>query len=209
MLYSALSLFIVLLCGWEMRKPIFGGKNIPYGRPPYREDCIPLINAKKYKVRVSPSQKRLTRKLVVAWLTVLIVLACLLPFSLFGRDELRGDYSIKRINFANQVTSTYTVEDFSHLTIRTERISSFRGIVRWTYSVEIKTKDGKHVTFKADDFDWQTPSGRDAHLDRMLEIKTLFAPEDITVKGEEKIDAAASNHNLNEQQREKLYRLFS
>ena len=204
---SALAIFIV---GWESKKPIFGSKKYKYGEYPSREeDCIPLFHKKKYSLKKTPSQKRFMRNMTALWCSVLLLFACLIPFGLFGREALYQDNRIEKINMVNLTVDTYTTDDFAHLTIKTQYVSGYRTADYWKYEITIEMKDGKEFSFSNRDFDWRVSGAKDVCLDKMLEIKSLFDSETITIKGVKNTDEVADYLGFNESQQNKLNELFA
>lgn len=203
------SAIILLACGWEEKKPIFGSKKYKYGEYPFNEDCIPLFSFKKHRREKAPYQRSFARMMILLWCCAFIVFACLIPLSLFGGDAMYQDYHVERINLVNNVSDTYTTDDFSELTIQARYVSPVRGSGRWKYEIIIKMKDGKTVSFSNRDFDSRVPDVKDNCLNRMMEIKNLFAQDSITVKGAEKLEKVSDYFNFNEQQQAKLKQLFA
>ena len=197
---SALGLFI---SGWESKKPIFGSKKYKYGEYPFREDCFPLFSSQKRNQHKTPSQKTFVRHMTILWCSVLVVFSCLIPFSLFGRDAMYQDNRVEKINLINNVSDTYTTNDFSELTIQVKYFLGYR------YEIIIEMKDGKTFSFSNRDFDWRVSGAKDICLDKMLEIKSLFDAEAITIKGAKNTDEVADYLGFNESQQNKLNELFS
>lgn len=201
LLFFPLSIFIFLLCCMEEKKPIFGNKNIQYGISPYSADCIPLFNRSKYSLYERPSRKRSLKKAVLTWCAVFLATLCLVPFCLFGRTSLFQDHHIEKINTFNQTVETYTPEEFSHLTVNAHRRKS-----HWRYSITVEMEDGNTFTFSRLDF---IADSEDVYLDTMLEIKSFFDTEDITIEDAEDVDRIADYLELDAEQRKKLKKLFS
>ena len=79
----------------------------------------------------------------------------------------------------------------------------------WAYQVVITTQEGRVVHFACSDFVCRNGENTDdLALDRMQEIKALFPPEVITIKGKKYFAEAAKERNLTSQQRAKLARLL-
>ena len=72
----------------------------------------------------------------------------------------------------------------------------------------IEMKDGKKFSFSNRDFDWRVTGAKDHCLNKMLEVKSLFKPDSITVKGAKNIDEVSDFLGFDEQQRAKLQQLF-
>ena len=200
--------FVIFISGWESKKPIFGSKKYNYGEYPFDEECVPVFSRKK-RARATPAKKAFRRKIIIIWCLLLILLASLIPLSLFGRDVMKKDNSIEKINLVNATSKAYSVNDFSKLTIQAKYVSGHKTASYWKYEIIIEMKDGNDFTFSNRDFDWRVSGAKDKCLDKMLEIKGLFSPDAVTVEGADKIDKVSDFLGLNEQQRAKLQALFS
>ena len=209
MMFLEISALVIFIVGWESKKPIFGSKKYKYGEHPFREECIPLFHKKKYSLKKTPSQKRFMRQMTALWCAGLLLFACLIPFSLFGRNALYQDNRIEKINMVNLTGDTYTTDDFANLTIKTQYVSGYRTADYWKYEISIEMKDGKEFSFSNRDFDWRVSGAKDVCLDKMLEIKSLFDSETITIKGVKNTDEVADYLGFNESQQNKLNELFA
>ncbi len=209
MLFLEISVLVFFVSSLESKKPIFGSKKYKYGEYPFREDCIPLFQRKKYDLKKTPSQKKFAHKMIVLWCVGLLAFACLIPFSLFGRDVLYQDNRIEKINMINLPHDTYNSDDFVRLTIRTKYVSGYRTADYWKYEITIEMKDGEEFSFSNRDFDWRVSGAKDICLDKMLEIKSLFDSECITIKGAENTGKVAKDLGFNESQQNKLNKLFT
>jgi len=203
------SALVVFISGWESKKPIFGSKKYKYGEYPFREDCIPLFRRKKYNLKKPPWEKKFQRQITMVWCIGLFLCACLIPFSLFGRNALYQDNCIEMINMVNQTSETYTSDDFAHLTIKTKYVSGYRTADYWKYEIIIEMKDGKAFSFSNRDFDWRVSGSKDNCLDKMLEVKKIFNPDSITIKGANNIGEVSEFLGFDEQQNAKLKLLFT
>lgn len=208
-MFLEVSALVVFIVGWESKKPIFGSTKYKYGEYPFREDCIPLFRQKKYDLKKKPSQKKFVRQMIALWCVGLFLFACLVPFSLFGRNALYQDNRIEKINMVNLTGDTYTTDDFAYLTIKTQYVSGYRTADYWKYEITIEMKDGKDFSFSNRDFDWRVSGAKDICLDKMLEIKSLFDSEAITIKGAKNTDDVADFLGFNESQQAKLNELFA
>ena len=61
MLFLEISALVLLISGWESKKPILGSKKYKYGEYPFREDCFPLFSPQKRNQHKTPSQKTFVR----------------------------------------------------------------------------------------------------------------------------------------------------
>lgn len=208
-LFLETSSLVLFIAGWESKKPIFGSKKYKYGEYPFREDCFPLFSSQKRNQHKTPSRKKFVRQMTILWCSFLIIFSCFIPFGLFGRNVIYQDHHIETVNCINKLSNTYTVNDFSELTIRSRYVSGYRVADYWEYEITIGMKDGKSFSFSNGDFDWRIPDTKDVCLDKMLEIKGLFDSDNITIKGADDIDEVSDYFEFNEQQRKKLQLLFS
>ena len=208
LMFIEISGLVLFGSGWQSKKPIFGSKKYKYGKHPFKEDCFPLFSPQKRNQRKTPSQKKLVRQMTILWCSVLVVFSCLVPFSLFGRSAMYQDNRIEKINLINNVSATYTTNDFSELTIQANYVSGIRIGDYWEYGTIIEMKDGKVFSFSNSDF-WRASGDKDDGLDKMLEIKKLFPPNAITIKGAKNISDVSDFFGFNEQQETKLKLLFS
>lgn len=208
-MFLEISGLVLFGSGWQSKKPIFGSKKHEYGKYPFREDCFPLFSPQKRNQRKTPSQKKLVRQMTILWCSVLIVFSCLVPFSLFGRNAMYQDNRIEKINLINNVSATYTTNDFSELTIHANYVSSNRRADHGKYEIIIEMKDGKVFSFSNRDFGWRASGDKDDGLDKMLEVKNLFNPDSITIKGANNIGEVSDFLGFDEQQEAKLKLLFS
>lgn len=207
-LFIEISAITLLIVGWQTRKPLFGSKKINYGTYPQNASNIPLFRAKDYRRSISHAKQRRRNRFIAAWCVICLLFACLVPFGLFGRTTLTEDNRIETVNLVNQITKTYTPQDFSHLTLNAIYTRRGKQDTR-IYLMTVEMKDGKRFTFSQSDF---RGAGAEVHtvaLDKMLEIKALFDPWNVTVEGAYWVDQLARYHDLDTQQTGKLQQLFS
>ncbi len=211
MMFVTISVGVFLSAHYGNRTPIFGNAKIKYGEQPWAKDCFPLFDPRRKKGTVRPSAKKRRKTLIAVWCAVAFLLLLLVPFGLFGRDCLYRDLSVNSFNTVNRIEGrTYTQEKFAHLTVQTNFSSNYRSFYRkWRYEVGIEMSDGKVFWFSSKDFDRRDENRKDTALKTMLEIKSRFSPDQITVKGAEDVDRVAEYLSLNEEQTRLLYELFS
>ena len=119
------------------------------------------------------------------------------------------DNRVEKINLINNVSDTYTTNDFSELTIQAKYVSGYKTANYWKYEIIIEMKDGKTFLFSNRDFDWRVSGAKDNCLDKMLEVKNLFNPNSITIKGANTIGEVSDFLGFDEQQEAKLKLLFA
>lgn len=210
-LYIPLSGFIYFIDALESKKPIFGNRNIQYGKAPWDTDVFPLFDTRRKKVYVRPSHKEFRKIMLLVWTVGLLVCIAISPFGLFSRDCLKEDNSIVSYNIINvQKDIQYNSSDYEHLTIRTSYSSGYRSVYHYyRYEITIDMKDGESFSFSSSEF---VNNKEDYHKNciyRMLEIKSLFPSEQITIKGEEDLQKVIDDTGMNEEQIKLLNQLFS
>ncbi|MBQ8302884.1 MAG: hypothetical protein IJX97_05015 [Clostridia bacterium] len=198
----------ILAHGYESKFPIFGRKDIKYGEYPYKTEIYPLFRKRSNYVNKSPNSKRTTASLLLLLCTVLIVFACLIPFSLYGRKVMYEDYSISKFNAINAENYNYDLDDYESLTIRAYYHSRKHG-GDWTYEITIKTQSGKKFQFAYGEFRNGEPDKQDYVLDRLLKLKSQFDKSSIFIEGIEHLNKVIKDCDLNASQTEKLRELFA
>ncbi len=143
------------------------------------------------------------------WAVGMVVCLLLVPLGLFGRDCLTEDNCIMSYNALNMRSSdSYTVDDFSHLTIRAKYVSGYRSRGYWKYEIEIEMSDGTSYIFSNRDFGVRESGLKERCLRKMLEIKALFPADSVKIIGANKLERVVDYLNLNEEQAELLRKLF-
>ena len=209
LLYIEISALVFCIMALEGKKPIFGNRKVQYGETPWSKVCFPLFDSRGKNIYVKPSRKRFRRDMMIVWIVGLFVCSLFAPLGFFGRDCLTTDNCIISYNVLNQEDSTpYTTDDFSNLTIQAKLVSGYRSADYWKYEVIIEMKDGKSFTFSNRDFDWRRDNYRELCLEKMLEIKSFFASDLITIKGEHNIKEVVDYLGLNDEQTQLLQELF-
>ena len=190
------------------RTPVFGNKKVKYGEYPWDKDCFPLFDKRRKNVYVKPSKKRFRRKMILVWLTFLLIFTSVFPLGIFKRGDLHDDYSITDYGVFNQKKNTYTKEDFSRLTITIEEHHhNFRSFNAF-YSVEltISMKDKNSFSFSFGDF--RSEYSNENMLRTMLNIKSFFAAESITVTRRDRLDTLIDDFKFTEIEIKMLRELF-
>ena len=209
LLYIEMSGLIFFTTNLESKKPIFGNRKVKYGEAPWRKDYFPLFDPRRKKLYIKPSEKRFRRKIWTIWLVGLLICLLLAPLGLFGRDCLMDDNRVISYNMLNRQKSVaYTTDDYAQLTIIARFVSSYRSSDYWTYEICISMDDGKAFTFSDRDFDSRIADDTDHSLEKMLEIKSYFEADQISIIGAEHIDDVANYHNMDDHQKLLLLKLF-
>lgn len=209
LLYIEISALVFCIMALEGKKPIFGNRKVQYGETPWAKDCFPLFDSRRKNIYVRPSKMRFRRDMMIVWIVGLFVCSLFAPLGFFGRDCLTTDNRIISYNVLNREDSSpYTTDDFSNLTIQAEHVSGYRSAGYWKYEIIIEMKDGKSFAFSNRDFDWSKDNYRELCLEKMLEIKSFFASDLITIKGEHNVKKVADYLGLNDEQTQLLQELF-
>lgn len=209
-LYVETSAFVFCIAALEGKKPIFGNKKIQYGETPWAKDWFPLFDSRRKQIYIKPSKKQFRRHMIIIWFVGLLLCSLFVPLGFFGRDCLTYNNSIITYNLLNQEElAPYTPEDYSHLNIQARYVVGYRMSDYWEYEITIGMKDGKSFTFSSGDFNRREPNYQERCLNKMLDIKTFFTPDAITIKGEHNIDEVADYLGMNDEQKQLLQELFS
>ena len=199
--YLLITTIVLFACGFERKIPLFGNPNLRYGEPPFKKNTYPLFKRKHYVLEQKSKKKVWYKNFIVAWCVVFLVLLSIFPLGICGRRVLFDNSSIKTYNSFNSVKTSYSSEDYNHLTLDTYFSSSRYGAGRWVYNAEIKTNDGKKISFRN--------YVSEKAIDEFIEIKESLDPNQITIKRAHNLEKVIKDNKLTESQSEKLYELFS
>ena len=111
-----LSLFIPWYSLHQKRFPFFGKRGVKYGPPAYPR-TFPLFMKNKPQYWKSPSQARMRRSAVITVVVLNLVLALLVPFSVYGRDMLYEDGALVEYSVFNNPKRTYEPEEAEAVTL--------------------------------------------------------------------------------------------
>ena len=207
--YLEISGIVFFMVQLSEKKPIFGNSKIQYGEVPWDKNYYPLFDPRRKNVTITASEKRFQRHMRFAWGIGLLVAISFSLLSFCGRDCLYRDHSIISYNMVNRQTGDYYSENnYSHLTLYAEHVSIYRGGSYWKYGFSIEMNDGRCFSFSNRDFNWREDRYQDNCLETMLEIKKLFTPGSISIKGEKNIDKVVDYIGLNSEQAQLLHNLF-
>lgn len=211
-LFLWIGIAAVLLELRSRKQPIFGKKGITYG-PPKWKAVYPLFSRTFWKHFLA-NRKRVLITAVAALLVTSLTTGVTMA-SLFARDQLYNDGSIRGFNFLNQQVQHCTASDVVEIHICTEydsngnhRIGRF-GIKRrgsWGIQLRIHTNDG---IIYFDDRHFRPDQGSmDESLIGMLQIKALFDPDQIVIVGTDKIPRVIADQEFTQEEAQLLYDLF-
>jgi len=111
-----LSLFIPWHVLHQKRYPFFGKRGVKYGPPAYPR-TFPLFTKNKPQYWESPSQAPMRRKAVLTVVALNLVLALLVPFSIYGRDMLYEDGIVVEYSAYNSPKREYEPEEAEAVTL--------------------------------------------------------------------------------------------
>lgn len=210
-LYLCLPLFLWLRGKWESKQPIFGTWKYHYGKAPWAADCFPLFDERRRHCKRPRTQAQRKERAfwLRLWLCGFVLATALACMSVYGRVCMRADHTIAAYSVFDQEKAFYSPDAFAKLEVSVYVRKYYIGSRSWAYQVVITTQEGRVVHFACSDFVCRDGENTDdLALDRMQEIKALFPPEVITIKGKKYFAEAAKERNLTSQQRAKLARLL-
>ncbi len=139
-----LSLFIPWYGLHQKRYPFFGKRGVKYGPPAYPR-TFPLFMKNKPQYWKSPSEARLRRKAVMTVVVLNLVLALLVPFSIFGRDMLYESGTVVEYSVFNNPKREYEPEDAEAVTLSISWHNGGRyGSGHWRLSLSIDYGDREY-----------------------------------------------------------------
>lgn len=165
-----------------------------WGRHPWERDF-----------QESRSQKRRRRrKKFLLWLLGFVFFSLLFGLSLSGRICLTDNGRIQRYNMWNQLTEEISPEDIIAVTLKTQRESRKYGVGDYYYGIKFFDTEENSYWFPRKEFRFSDKK----ILQSLLDIKSLYAPEQITVKDVETLEKVVQDCELSEEETVLLYTLF-
>ena len=201
MFYLLITTIVLFACGFERKIPLFGNPNLRYGEPPFKKNIYPLFKRKHYVLEQKSKKKVWYKNFIVAWCVGFLVLLSIFPLGICGRRVLFDNSSIKTYNSFNSVKTSYSSEDYNHLTLDAYFSQSRYGSDTWVYMVVIKTNDGKNLSFRN--------KLSERAIDEFIEIKKSLNADQITIKRAHNLEKIIEDNNLSDSESKKLYELFS
>jgi len=199
--FLLITVLVLGICGLENRIPLFGNPKLQYGEPPFKKNIYPLFKRKHYVLEQKSKKKVWYKNFIVAWCVVFLVLLSIFPLGICGRRVLFEDSTIKTFNSFNSVKITYSTEDYDHFTLDAYISRSRYGAARWVYKVEIKTNDGKKISFRN--------YVSEKAIDEFIEIKESLNHDQITIKRAHNLEKVIDYNNFDSTTSDKLRELFS
>ena len=197
---------IALACCYSSKRPIFGDNTLRYGDYPWKTDLFPLFGPQRRTVRRRASEQRfrtVVRRIAAVALILSLLLAAL---GVYRRTCLRDDRTIVTYNSLDQAGEPVSIpRDCERIMFRAKIAGS--KTPDWVYGVKFFCKDGDTYEFTDRDFDLRN-GGHTACLRKLLAIKALFSPSQITIERQDLLDDVIEHNRLDETQAALLRRLF-
>jgi len=174
-------ILVLWIIPYEARRPIFGLKNFKYG-PPAWPKIYPLFMKNKPPVWVSERKKKEKQQIAIALAVLLLISFIPFPWSLYGRDCLYTDGSVRQYSMFNTLNQEHLPGDMERVEYSVYRYSSGRygNGTHWGIRMHLVTADGRKYIFEDRDFrsNWL---GNMADLSRVYDPGILFSgdPEDL------------------------------
>lgn len=194
-----LSLFIPWLALHSERFPFFGKRGVKYGPPAYPR-TFPLFMKNKPQYWKSPTEARLRRAGVIAVVVLNLLCALLAPLSIYGRDMLYENGTLRDYSMFNNVKREYEPEDAEEIVLSIGRHKTGRyGSYTWRLTVRIDYGNREYRFYNS------SFSGSDwvGELDAVLRN---FDPALIRLAGTDRLDDFG--RKLSEENYEKLCAIF-
>ncbi len=207
-----LTFFLMSFIFWQQayfnRKPIFGKKNFKYG-PPTWPKIYPLFMKNKPPVWVSERKKKQKKQIAILLVVILLLSFLPLPLSLYGRECLLENGGIVQYNGFNRKIREFSSDDIVSVEMETYRYRVGKQWHKhWGVRLTVKTESGQTYSFNHNEFRSDTHGGSAYWLDAMLGVKNCYYPGTITYDGLENIDAVIYDQGFDQEEAERLYRLF-
>ena len=154
-----------------------------------------------YMDRFFYGSRRAKRKYIGLWFVGLLVSMLLSIPGLFGRICLTDDGRIQRYNVWNQLTEEISSEDITSVALKTHQKDRGAG---YDYSIRFFDAEENDYWFSRGEFRFSD----EKTLQSLLDIKSLYTSEQITVNGVEHLEQVVQGCELSEEETVLLYELF-
>lgn len=143
-----LAVMVPLVCWYEInrkRLPLFGDKDIEYGKSPWKK--VYPVFSKKGKKNIA-----VLCIFLIFEIAAIITLAAVAPSILADRNAtVTEDGSIHKYDAENRETAVYYKENISDCDIFVEHRTARIGLY-WEYGITLTVDGGEEFTFNSDDF---------------------------------------------------------
>lgn len=193
-----LSLFIPWYCLHQKRYPFFGKRGVKYGPPAYPR-TFPLFMKNKPQYWKSPSQARMRKATAIFVVALNLVLLLLVPLSVFGRDMLYEDGTVRDYSMFNNLKREYAPEDAQKVTLHIgwHKSGKHSRTLRLSLNIDYGNREYTFYHRSFSGADW---------VDDLDAVLREFDPNVILAVGEDRLDDFG--RNLSEENYEKLCAIF-
>ena len=195
--------------GLTEKRPIFGNKKINYNSTTQYKKVKFLFKKEKNSKPLTEFEKKWKIFSKTGLIIFCIVSLLFGVGSLFGRNTLHNDGTVKTYSITNTVKSEYTIENISHVTIKSGTASAGRYSTRPACYFDISTHNGKDFSFSMDEMR-DTPFNTSETLNELLNLKECYESQgiDVSIDGLEYVEELIEHYEMNDSEKEMLYELF-
>ncbi len=196
---------VVFISGLGLSFPIFGRRDITYGKGIY--ETHPLFSSKRWNMsdrKKKLLKRKLLKALCICVLCIVFVIVSL-PVMIYPRDVLNYDMSVEEYGIFNRLKEVYRKENVSELHFISYYNYAFRGAGSYTYRIDIYMDDGSGYEFSAARFDCEEKE----ILEFMLKMKNSFPDNMIFIEMQVPLSEVADGRNMSPSETRLLYELFS
>lgn len=208
-----LSFLLITLIPWTIlyndRRPIFGLKNFQYG-PPAWPKVYPLFMKNKPYVWVSERKKKEKKRIAILLILILLVSFIPYPWSLYGRNCLYADGSIRQYSMFNNRKQEILPQEMesAEFSVYTYTSGKYTKTRHWGVQITLSTGSKRQHTFQSGDFRRAPQSGTPGWLTEMVRLTDCYDPEIICFSNQEELRKVAIDHELTAEAQHLLYQLF-
>ena len=206
-----LTFFMVTFIPWTVfygdRRPIFGLKNFKYG-PPAWPKIYPLFMKNKPYVWGSERKQKEKKHTILILVILLLISFIPFPWSIYGRDCLMADGSIRQYSMFNNRKDDFSIHEIDNVEFSTYTYftGKYNRTIHWDVQVTLEVSSGAKYTFQSKDF--RRDHGSRFWLTEMLRLKNLFDPSMILYRQTEDLKQVVWDYELSNEEELLLYQLF-
>jgi len=187
----------------ENRQPIVGNKKFK-PKPNERLKKVYPLFSRAFRENLSDDTRRLIKRSILISVTILLLLAALIPFGIFRRATIDGDYVIRKFGVLNQVTQTYAARDADDILVHIEYYDDPKSYSRTYYfAISLVFGDEKY-TFARSEFD---EMNTEEALQYMIALKNL-APDRVTIEHTDRMERLLRERDYTGEEIALIYELF-
>ena len=188
-----LTFFMVTFIPWTVfygdRRPILFMKNKPY-------------------VWVSERKQKEKKHTILILVILLLISFIPFPWSIYGRDCLMADGSIRQYSMFNNRKDDFSIQEIDNVEFSTYTYftGKYNRTIHWDVQVTLEVASGAKYTFQSKDF--RRDPGSRFWMTEMLRLKSLFDPSIILYRQTEDLKQVVWDCELSNEEELLLYRLF-